>query len=618
MSEELFQYYDRELLFIRQLGQEFAKRYPMVAKRLLLEQDRSNDPHVERLIESFAFLTARVHHKLDDEFPELTDSLLGVLYPHYLAPIPSMSILQFELDAGRAQLPNGFRIDKQSPLHTQAVGDLPCKFRTCYPVTLWPVNLTSAKFQPPPFPPGIKPPPRAVAALRLQLNCQGEMQFSTLSLDRLRFYLHGDNELIANLYEVLFNNTIQVVFRPVDRDAKQPQIILEPRDCLFQVGFERDEGLLPYPSQSFLGYRLLTEFFTFPQKFLFLDLGGWRRVAQAGYSNRIEVVFFFNRTLPSLEQGVDTQTFRLGCTPIINLFDQPAEPIQLTQARFEYRVVPDVTHPQGMEVYSVDSVTSIDPITNSKTEYQPFYSFRHGRSWEEQQAFWHTTRRPSLAKDDRGTEVHIHLVDLSFNPKLPAESVIILRTTCTNRDLVNQLQHSGDDLLIELEAAAPLSRIRCLRSPTAPLRPPLRRGAHWRLISHLSLNHLSLADAGEGRDALQEILRLYDFSDPMAGQQLASITRQVIEGIMSVSSRRVIGRTGGPTSSGFARGMEVTVEFDEQKYIGIGVFLFACVLERFLGLYASVNSFSQLIGRTKQGEGYFKKWPPRAADQQLL
>jgi type VI secretion system protein ImpG len=444
------------------------------------------------------------------------------------------------------------------------------------------------------------------------------MRFSTLSLDKLRFYLHGESQMIALLYELIFNHTIQVVFRPLEKDARQTPIIMEPHECLFQVGFEPHEGLLPYPPQSFLGYRLLSEFFTFPQKYLFLDLGGWRRVAQAGFGSKVEVVFFLNRTLPVVEQGVDVQTFRLGCTPIINLFDMVAEPINLTQSRYEYRVVPDVTHPTGMEVYSVNMVTSTDPVTATTTEYLPFYSFRHGGNWESQKAFWHTTRRPSMQKDDRGTEVFLNLVDLAFNPKLPAEQVLVVRTTCTNRDLPNQLQHAGEELHMELEAAAPLSRIRCLRSPSAPLRPPLRRGAHWRIISHLTLNHLSLSDRQDGLSALQEILRLYDFSDPEAGQQMASVTRQVIEGILSVSSRKVVGRTGGPTSSGFARGIEVTVEFDEQKYIGIGVFLFACVLERFLGLYASINSFSQLVGKTKQGEGYFKKWPPRAAEHQLL
>lgn len=624
MSETLFPYYERELIFIRQLAKEFAKQYPAAAGRLMLEENRSVDPHIERLIESFALLAGRIQHKLDDEFPELTDALLSVLYPHYLAPIPSMSIVEFNLDYGRAQLPNGFFIDRNSKMHTQAINDVACKFRTCYPVTLWPVELTSAKLMPPPFPPGFRPPPRTVAALRLQLECQGELKLPQLSLDKLRFYLNGDNQLTATLYEVLFNHTIQVMFRPLDKEnAQTAPLVLTPEECLFPVGFRRDEGMLPYPPQSFTGYRLLTEFFSFPYKFLFLDLGGWQQLRQAGFQKKVEVVLFLSRSQPSIEQGVDAQTFRLGSTPVVNLFDQIAEPIPMTHTRFEYQVVPDVAHSQGMEVYAIDSVTSTDPVSASTTEYQPFYSFRHGNSRETQQTFWYTSRKPSLRQNnqggqDRGTDLYLNLVDLGFNPRLPAEAVLVVRTTCTNRELPSQLQRAGDALYFELEAAAPLSRIRCLRAPTSPLRPPLRRGAYWRLLSHLNLNHLSISDPMEGREALQEILRLYDFSDPESGQQLAAVTRQVIDGILSVSSRRVVGRTGSETSSGFCRGIEITVEFDEQKYVGTGVFLFASVLEYFLGLYASINSFSQLVARTKQGEGYFKKWPPRAGERQLL
>src|SRR5262249_20192422 len=220
----------------------------------------------------------------------------------------------------------------------------------------------------------------------------------------------------------------------------------------------------------------------------------------------------------------NAETFRLGCTPIVNLFEQTAEPIPLTQARHEYRVVPDVTHPRGMEVYAVESVTSTDPIAGKETVFQPFYSFRHKESQDTRQTFWHTTRRPTPFKDergteDRGTEVYLHLVDLGFDPRLPAESTLIVRTMATNRDLPAQLQHAGNELAFDLEMAAPLAGIRCLRAPTPPLRPPVRRGAHWRLLSHLSPHHPSIADAQEGRGAAQEILRLYHFSGPAARRQ---------------------------------------------------------------------------------------------------
>lgn len=619
MSEALYPYYERELIFIRQLAQDFARQYPAAAGRLLLEPNRSIDPHVERMIEAFSLLAARIHHKLDDEFPELTSALLDVLYPHYLAPVPSMAIVQFQLDAARGDLPDGFRIEKGSRLHTSRVGNLACKYRTGYPLTLWPIELKFARLQAAPFPAGFQPPPRTAAALRLQFECVSQMKFSDLSLDTLRLYLDGEAQVVAHLYELLFNHALRVDFRPLDGPREASPLSFTPRQTLSQVGFESDEGLLPYPARSFIGYRLLSEFFAFPSKFLFLDLGGWNDARRAGLNRQVEVVIYLGRSGKIVEQGVDAATFAMGCTPVVNLFEQVAEPINVSQTRHEYRVVPDVAHPLGMEVYSIDSVSTADPAAGVSKEFVPFYAFRHGRTPETQDAFWYASRRLSRLEGDRGMDTFLTLVDHAFSTYAPADATLVVRTTCTNRSLPNQLQLAGESVLFELEAAAPLARIRCLRSPTSPLRPPLRRGAHWGLVSHLNLNHLSISASVEGREALQQILRLYDFSDPAAGQQqMAEVTRQLIEGITAVSSSRVVGRAGSGGNSGFCRGIEIKVEFDEQMYIGTGVFLFASVLERFLALYASINSFSQLVAVTRQREGTIKKWPPRTGEQRLL
>jgi type VI secretion system protein ImpG len=619
MSDTLYPYYERELAFIRLMAQDFARQYPASAGRLLLEPNRSADPHVERLIESFALIAGRIHHKLDDEFPELTDALLSILYPHYIAPVPSMAIVQLLLDPARGQLPKGFRLAPGARLHTPPLDGQPCRFRTCYPVTLWPIEVTSARLQGPPFPPGLTPPPRTAAVLRIQLECLTTMKFADLELQQLRFFLYGDGPLTAPLYETIFNHTLQVVLRSGDRTNKAAPIVLSPAECLRQVGFDAEDALLPYGRRSFRGYALLTELFCFPSKFLFVDVAGFDAAAKAGFDKKLEIVLFLSRTTRALEQGVTASTLRLGCTPVVNLFEQTAEPIALSQARHEYKIVPDVHQPQGLEVYSVDRVTGANPSGGGGTEYHPFYSFRHGVARDTRQAFWYASRRSSPQEGDQGSDVYLHLVDLGFDPRLPAESTLIVRTTCTNRDLPARLQGAGEALHLSLEATAPLSGIRCLRTPTAPLRPGRRRGRYWRLVSHLSLNYLSLADGEEGCEALKEILRLYDFSDPHGDQtQLASVVGQLIEGITALRSRRVVARTGGEAASGFCRGVEVTLDFDEKKYLGTGVFLFASVLERFLGLYATVNSFSQLVGKVQSEEGPFKKWPPRAGEQPLL
>ena len=301
--------------------------------------------------------------------------------------------------------------------------------------------------------------------MRLRFECQGDTPLGELELGQLRLYLSGDNQLIANLYELIFNNVIRAELRRLDGEGEP--IVLEPEEALRQVGFEPEEGLLPYPKQSFLGYRLLTEFFAFPAKFRFVDLAGLQNLRGRKWGQQFEVVLYLNRTITALEQELGPQNFRLGCTPIVNLFRQTAEPVPLTQTHYEYRVLPDVHRQQQTEVYSIDEVLSAD--RQRTRQYRPFYSFRHQNAWSARQqddAYWYASRRPAMQEGDRGTDVFLHLVDLDFEPRLPAESVLVVRTTCTNRDWPIKLQQAGDKLQFQLESAVPVKSIQCLHSPT--------------------------------------------------------------------------------------------------------------------------------------------------------
>jgi type VI secretion system protein ImpG len=624
MRDDLLTYYERELAFVRQMGAEFAQKYPKIASRLLLEADKCEDPHVERMIEAFSFLAARVHLKLDDEFPEITESLLNVLYPHYLAPVPSMSVVQFALDPEQGKLTTAYEIERGTALYSRPIQGTPCRFRTSYPVTLWPIEVTSATLE------SLDPVDTRgrwnEAAIRINLRCLHNTKLSELKtggeddperpVERLRFYLNGEPQLTYALYEMIFNNAKRVELRAEVRRAggRPTQTVLElPPSVIRPVGFAADEGLLPYTQRSFMGYRLLTEYFTFPEKFLFFDLAGLDEAARrGGFGEEFTVSIYVEDVLPP--RGlVGAGTFQLGCSPVINLFHKVAEPIQLTQTQNEYRVVADVHRQSATEVYSVDSVTSTDPYLKESRRYEPFYSIRHAEGQEAEQTFWYATRRPSPRKDDAGTEVYLTLVDLGFDPRVPAAETITAHVTACNRDLPAKLPFGGREGDFEVEGTGPLARARCLRKPTNTVRPPLRRGAQWRLISHLSLNHLSIIGDG-GRpaaDALREILALYDFNDSPA-------TRRQIAGVTSVEARRVVRQTGSRIGTGFVRGIETTVEFDEEMFVGSGVFLFASVLERFLGLYVTLNSFNQLVARTKQREEVMKRWPPRAGDLPLL
>jgi type VI secretion system protein ImpG len=601
MRDELLTYYERELSFLQQMGAEFADKYPKIASRLLLQGEKCEDPHVERLIQAAAFLAARVHHKIDEEFPEITEALLNVLYPHYLNPIPSMAIVQFLPDAAQAK---GYRIERGATLYSPPVGGQPCRFRTCYPVVLWPFEVAAADIEAP----VTLGPVKAAAAIRLKLRLLGGAKAKELKLDQLRFFLEGEGQLGYTLYEILFQNVREVHLR-VPGAGGPSAVVLRP-ESIRPVGFGVDEGMLPYPNRSFLPYRLLQEYFAFPHKYLFFDLCGLEGVSEAPFKDEIDLLFLLDRA-PRLEQPVKAETFRLGCAPIINLFDQIAEPIRLNQTRSEYQVIPDVRRQTVTEVYSIEAVTSSTKGSPEVTEFQPFYSVRHRDvlARNVSNAYWYATRRPSQRKLDTGTEVYISLVDMSFKPTAPPVETLTIRTTSTNRDLPAKLPFGGGTQSdLQLEGGGPIARIRCLTKPTETLRPPLRSGAQWRLISHLSLNYLSIAD---GPDPLREILKLYDYSS-------SAVVQQQIEGILDVSSRRSVARPTSMLRPGFCRGVEVTVHFDEEKYIGSGVFLFASMLEKFLGLYATINSFVQLVATTKQREEPLKRWLPRAGEQILL
>lgn len=621
MIDHLFPFYERELRYLNQLTQEFAQRHPNAAKRLELEATGSSDPYVQRLLETFALLAGRTKAKLEDEFPEVTDALLQVLYPHFLAPIPSMAMVQFQADPSRVQVATGHTIPRGATLEA-ATAPAACKFRTAYPVTLWPMRVSAARFFAPPFPPGLQPPAGAGAAIGLTLECVGgELTFAQLRLDRLRLHLAGDPQNIADLYEMIFNHAIQVAFLPDRATGGRGAVALPPEVALCPVGFERDEGLLPYPDQARLGYRLLTEFFTFPAKFQFVDLAGWTapalKAALPRFKQRCDVLIFCKKTHRDLEQRVNSDTFRLGCTPVVNLFERDAEPIRVHPKQPEYRIVADRTTPQAVEVYAAARVSSTEGTTNRTTAYLPFFGLNHSRPLDGAEIYWHTTRHRSLALGDSGTEVFLGLVDRDFVSSWPTDEMLQVRVMCTNRDLPSAISSASQPIEWVLEQPAPISGVQCLRLPTPPLRPAPRGGKAWELISHLCVNPLSLEAGPAGLAAFRDLLRLYDFSDPAAGQKhLKDEAMQIVDGVLSVRYRRVLGRVPSDPQRGLCRGLEVTMELDPDHFPRRGAYLFAAVIERFLSLYATTSSFTELNATTPRGP--FKKWPARTGAIPLM
>ena len=614
MTEDLLPYYNRELSYIRRHAGRFAEAHPKVAARLRLGPDGSEDPHVERLLQGFAYLTSRVRHKLDDEFPEITQAILGVLYPHYLAPIPSCAVVQLDLDAGQNELTAGLTVPRGQTLESEGIQGEPCRFRTAYPVALNPVDVRLATLASAPFTAPATPRANtALAVLRVGLGTRSpNVRFADFAgMKKIRFFLRGQPQHTQRLYELLLNHAVEVAFakRPDDKGA----IAVGP-EAIQPVGFARDEALLPYPARSFIGYRLLTEYFAFPQKFLFVDVTV-PAAALARCDGVLEMFIYLNRQAADLESNITRDTLTLACTPIVNLYEQAAEPIRLTQQQFEYRVVPDHRRPLAHEIYSVDRVTAT-AADGREAEYVPFFAVKHGGN-RSVGPYWHSTRRPAAdaaesktetTAVDRGTEVYLSFVDIGFNPAAPIDWTVSVRATCMNRDLPARLPFGGGQPKLQLtEGSGLVTRINCLTPPTSTIRAHLREEGLWRLVSHLTLNHLSLTDGPDGADALREILSLYDFTESAA-------TRSHIEGIRSVSGKRVLGRAHGAV----CRGVEVGIEFDEDRYTGNGLYLFASVLDRFFTLYASVNTFTRTVVTVARREGVFKRFPARAGDQIVL
>ncbi len=630
MRDELLGYYERELIFLRRMGADFARRYPKIAARLQIDQEKIEDPHVERMIEAFAFLTARIGLKLDDELPEITESFLNVIYPHYLAPIPSMAIAQFSSGNPKDKLSVVQKLERGARLNSRPVEGTPCQFRSAFDVHLAPLEMLSAKLE--------SPAPKdsrgkyADCYVRMSFRCFGDGNLSEIKdaatnapPQFLRFFIDGDPQLIFNMYELIFNHATKLEFRAVeaplgDRTLKTltnlqlklpDPVILPAEEFIKQVGFADEEALLPYTKRSFAGYRLLSEYFAFPYKFLFFDVYGLDQAIAKKFGSHFDILIHMKDVVPPAAP-VSADTFKLGCSPIINLFNRLGDPIFVSQQKYEYQIIPDVHRQTTTEIYSVDEVYMTDPRTNKSREFSPFYSMRHVYGEQLEKAYWYASRKASLRPDDEGTEVFMSFVDGSFNPRVPAVDVLNVRMTCTNRDLPARLPFGGKEGDFEVEGTAVSSRVRCITKPTDTVRPPMRRSVQWRLISHLNLNYLSLVNGENGSpEALQEILHLYNFTD-------SAVTRKQILGINSVESVKAVRQIGGRVGTGFVRGINTTLTFDEEEFVGSGMFLFASVLDHFLGLYASVNSFNQLSIRSMQREDGIKDFPARAARQVIV
>lgn len=633
MDPRLKRYYNSELQHLREMGGEFAREFPKIAGRLALDEFECADPYVERLLEGFAFLAARVQLKLDSQFPQFTQHLLECIYPHYLAPTPSMGIAQFRPDLAEGSLAAGFRIPRHSSLRSQ-VGkgeQTPCEYRTAHEVTLWPLRLKEARYYSKLREVG--PPSRrdlrgVRAAIRLTLETTAGVQLDSLPLESLPLYLRGPEELPVHIYEQLFSDAVGVLVR----DAAKPPPWVEKIDptgeglldssSIRRLGFDDEQALLPYGLRSFQGYRLLHEYFAFPKRFLFADLHGLGEGLRRVGGTEVSVYILLDRIDSRLENVLGADNFSLFCSPVINLFPRRADRINVTDRDSQYHVLPDRTRPLDFEVYQVEEVVGHGTRRDQETEFRPFYASTDLTSHRKDLAYYTLIREPrQLSARSRkygprssyvGSEIFISLVDGTEAPYSASLRQLSLDTLCTNRDLPLHMPVGQGKTDFTLKEAAPVESVRCIDGPTRPRASFALTGSSWRLISHLTLNYLSLVDrdAVEGASALRELLSLY-------AEDGAPQIRKQVEGIRSISSAPITRRIAGPGPLAFARGLEIQLDLDESSFEGTGAFLIGAVLEQFFARYVSINSFTETVVSTVE-RGEVIRWPMRTGRRPVL
>ncbi len=617
MNPKLVEYYNRELAYLRELGAEFSAAFPKIAGRLSLREIEVADPYVERLLEGFSFLTARIQMKMDAEFPRLSQRILEMVCPHYLAPTPSMVVVRMEPSTTEGNLADGYRLPAGSVLRARKTTEeqTPCDFRTGHDVTLWPIDLVRARLAGPPLDlplPRLRLPAEPAGHLRLELAVRGGMQFQHLKMDRLDVYISAVDAVASHLQELIHESLIGVVVH----DAKDPSRVFAnlPPEALHAEGYEQAQALLPYSHRAFQGHRLLHEYFAFPPRFRFFSIRGLAAALAQAPVQALAVTLLLRKAQPSLESQVDQHKFLLHCVPAVNLFERVADRIHLAPNVNEYHVVLDRTRPRDFEAYSITAVTGHQEGQVSDREFVPLYASIHGIRPDDQ-AYFAVRREPRLFSENAirfgprtqylGSEVFVSLVDQRAAPFSDDLKQLTVVAQCTNRDLpllmaVNSAE--GDFTTVE---STPVGAIRIVAGPSRPVASMADNEITWRLISHLSINYLAMTDLSdeEGAATLRDLLKLYlDLGDRDLSGQIA--------GLKAMSIAPITRRLPQHRPLVYGRGVGVEVAVDEAPFAGVSPWPLVAVLERFFARHVGVNSFTELALQSRQ-RGKIAQWAVR-------
>lgn len=600
LPKKILTYYNRELSYLRQYGAAFAKRFPKIAKRLGVAEGISEDPHVERLVESFAFLTARIHQHIDEDMPELGNAMLEILAPQFIRQVPAVSLVQFQQDALASGVTGMLTVARHTQLISQPVDDVACRFRTVYPLELLPLSLSDAALMPDPYDRDL--------ILTLNFTLWPGASFQA---DAIRLYFHAVPVLAHSLYELLSSQIKQLECWVGERECDMTQYSVQA------VGFDAEDCLCHSDISINPIHHLFRDYFSFQERFLFIDIPLPKRDMAIETARELRYRFRFRdcaalRRIERMGDKVCTETFRLNCVPVVNLFSHQAEPVIPQESEHEYLVLPDARQPYSFEVYSIDNVTVV-----SRQQEQlysrlvpPLFGTDHGWHGEPSRLFWQAAQRPSMRPDDAGINTFISFADASGEQLTPETDVVMLELTCTNRDIPQQLNNGHPDGDFESESVLPGVKILGLIRPRLPIRPQLDCAMNWRLVSQLSLNQ-QLFGGEDGVLRLKETLELYNLQEDPAASRLIGQLRQV-------EVKPLCTRLDPADPATLAQGLEVTLTFHSHSSEFIDFYLFCSLLERFIGMYVPINSFTQTVTQLESVNNSVTRWPRRSGRQSWL
>ena len=595
--------YQSELQSLRGEALEFARDHPTVARELGLSGGKSNDPHVELLLQSFSYLAGRLRYQLEAEQTQLPDALLAQLYPHLAAPMPGMVVAQVEVRPDGANFANGWTLGRHryASVTTVAHGTdaVECRFRTCYETPLWPLEAFDVGGVPTNHYDFLSERRNVLSVIRVRVKATGSDPIQDMPLSRLRFHIDGDDLAPYALYELLAVNLVGIALCVPGDPA--PRVL--NASALRWCGFEEEEGALPDGQLAHPGYRLLQEYFAFPEKFLFFEVDG---LDVRGATAEFELLFLLN-AVPERSVTVQENALKLNCVPLVNLFARPIDPVRLDQRKHEYHLLADSGNHRYCEISAIEQLSSVRP-DGTQRRLEPYFAFGDGASPEGMDYFYALRRGESQRKSVPGTEVYISFFDQSLDPSQPPEEVVGGRALCTNRRLPERLR-AGDAL--QLDGPGPVNCLRLLSKPTAHQVPRLIGGKPWALVSQLSLNYLSLTGGKQALNALKSMLRLH------VGHG-GNISHKQIDSIVEMHNRPAVRNVLTEYWRGFCRGAEIRMVIDEERFDGGSPVLFADVLRRFLALYANLNTFTQVTLESRQRKGMWKQWPPLVGTQPVL